>query len=120
MDLALELRKQIALEWYFGLVWIVYQLLQQSYQPLIEYLLLKLEIISLKKPDYPYLRAAFRNRTEALLAIVIQRNGKLKAMKICLLTKSHKTENQKFLRRAQILIIRRQSAQLKGQNLLKY
>ena len=49
-----------------------------------------------------------------LLAILVQRNEKLMAMKIWLLTKNPKTEKQKFSRRAQILIIRRQSAQLKG------
>ena len=42
MDLALELLREIALEWYFGLVRVDCQFLQQSYQPLIEYLLLKL------------------------------------------------------------------------------
>ena len=50
----------------------------------------------------------------ALLAIVIQRIGKLKAIKTCLLTKRHKTEIKKILRRAQIVNIKRQSVQLKG------
>ena len=41
VDLALELlRQQIALEWYFDLVGTVCQILQQSYWPLIKYLLL--------------------------------------------------------------------------------
>ena len=60
---------------------------------------LKLKIIAPKKSDYPYLRAALEIGLATLLAIVIQRNGKLKVMNICLLTKGPKTENQKSSRR---------------------
>ena len=74
---------------------------------------LKLKIYSLKL-DYPYIRAAFRNWTDSTASDWNSKNGNLKAMKFCLLTKSPKIENQKFSRRAQILVIRRQSAQLKG------
>ena len=67
---------------------------------------LKLEINFLKKQDYPYLSAAFRNRTDSIASARYSK-------KMCFPAKSLTIENQKFLRRAQILIIRGQSVQLK-------
>ena len=77
---------------------------------------LKQETNSPKKPDYSYLRAAFRNRTDSTAGnrnSKERKNEKLKAMKMCLRAKSHKTENQKLSKWAQIIVIRRQLAQLK-------
>ena len=60
-----------------------------------EFQSLKLEMNSLNKPEYPYLRAALRNRTDSTATIAIQRSPYLNAIKTWLLTGGLKTENQK-------------------------
>ena len=73
--------------------------------------LLKQEINSMKKPDYPYLGAAFRNRTDSTAS---DRNSKKwKAETNDNVQADKESENRKFSRRVQIIIIRRQSVQLK-------
>ena len=74
---------------------------------------LKLEINSLKKPDYPYLRAAFRNRTDSTAKDRNSKKRKTEGNENVLAGKESQDRKPKFLRRTQILIIRRQSVQLK-------
>ena len=74
---------------------------------------LKLEVISLKKPEYPYLRAAFRNRTDSTASDCKSKKRKAEGNQNLQADKEPQNKKAKFSRRAQIFTIRRQSVKLK-------
>ena len=75
--------------------------------------LLKPEINSLKKRDYPYLRAAFKSRTDSTTSARNSKIRKAEGNGNLVAGKESQDRKLKVFKRAQILIIRRQSVQLK-------
>ena len=75
---------------------------------------LKLDINYLKKPDYPYLRAAFRSRTDSTASDRNSKKQKIEVNESLFADKESQDRTPKFSRRAHVLIIRRLSAQIKG------